>query len=81
MGLRCDARYYRLFYEGHKKGGFQLSADDADCSVLAAFQLIQSRWSQPRLPGWGNIVDNNEVNGLQIFEYDSPNVVDVVIEA
>ncbi len=30
---------------------------------MAAFQLIQSGWGQPGLPGWDSVVDNTEVNG------------------
>ncbi len=32
---------------GLKRGGFELSGDDAESSVLAAFQLVQSGWGQP----------------------------------
>ncbi len=34
---------------------------DAECSVLEAFQLVQSGWGQPGLPGWGSVVDDTEV--------------------
>ncbi len=40
LGLRCNARDSRLYPEGLKRGGFELSVDDAECSVLAAFQLL-----------------------------------------
>ncbi len=43
LGLRCDARDFRLYSVGLKMGGFQLSVDGAECSFLAAFQ-----------PGWGH---------------------------
>ncbi len=32
-------------------------------SVLAAFQLVQSGWGQPELPGWGSVVYNTEIKG------------------
>ncbi len=49
--------------EGLKSGGFELSGDDAESSVLAAFQLVQSGWGQPGLSGWGSVVDNSEMKG------------------
>ncbi len=52
LGLRCNARDSRLHSEGLKGGGFELSGDNAECSVLAAFQLVQSGWGLPGLPGW-----------------------------
>ncbi len=55
LGLCCDARDPRLYPEGLKRGGFELSGDDAESSVLAAFQLAQSGWGQPGLPGWGSV--------------------------
>ncbi len=58
LSLRCNARGSRLNPEGLKRGGFELSDDDAESSVLAAFQLIQSGWGQLGLPGWGSVVDN-----------------------
>ncbi len=58
LGLRCDAREPRL-----KWGGFELSGDAAECSVLAAFQLVQPGWGQPVLPGWDSVVDNTEMKG------------------
>ncbi len=43
-----------VFYsDGFKGDGFQLSGDDAECSVLGAFQLVQSGRGQPGLRGWG----------------------------
>ncbi len=47
LGLRCDARDPRLYLEGLRKGGFDLSGDDAGSSVLTAFQVVQSDWGQP----------------------------------
>ncbi len=44
LGLLCNARDSRLYPEGLKSGGFELSGDDAESSVLTAFQLVQSRW-------------------------------------
>ncbi len=44
-------RYSRLYSEGRKRGGFELSGGDAECSVLAEFQLVQSGWGQPGLLG------------------------------
>ncbi len=63
LGLRCDARDSRLYPERLKRGGFELSCDDAECSVLAAFQLVQSGWGQLGLPDCGRVVDNTEVKG------------------
>ncbi len=63
LGLRCDARDPRLYPEGLKGGGFELSGDDVKSSVLVAFQLVQSGWGQPGLPGWGSVVDNTEMKG------------------
>ncbi len=48
---------------GVKRGGFELSGDDSESSVLAAFQLVQSDWGQPGLAGWGSVVDNTEMKG------------------
>ncbi len=48
---------------GPQEGGVELSGDDAESSVLAAFQLVQSGWGQPGLPGWGSVVDNTEMKG------------------
>ncbi len=62
-GLRCNARDSRLYPEGLKRGGFELTGGDAESSVLAAFQLVQSGWGQPGLPGWGNVVDSTEMKG------------------
>ncbi len=50
LGLRCDTRDSRLYPEGLKRCGFELTGDDAESSVLAAFQLVQSGWGQPGLP-------------------------------
>ncbi len=61
FGLRCNARDSRLYPEGLKRGGFELSGDDAERSVLAAFQLDQSGWGQPGLPGCGSVVQNTEM--------------------
>ncbi len=51
LDLRCNARDFRLYPEGLKKGGFELSGDGAERSVLAAFQLVQSGWGKLGLPG------------------------------
>ncbi len=48
---------------GLKRGDFELSGDDTESSVLAAFQLVQSGWGQPELPGWGNVVYNTKMKG------------------
>ncbi len=64
LGLRCNARDFHLYPEGLKSGGFDLSGDDAESPVLAAFQLVQLGWGQPGLPGWGSVVDNTEMKGL-----------------
>ncbi len=53
----------RLYPEGLKRGGFELSGDDSGSSVLAPFQLVQSGWGQPGLPDWGSVVDNTEMKG------------------
>ncbi len=45
LGLRCNALDSRLYPEGLKRGGFELSGDDAESSVVAAFQLVQSGWA------------------------------------
>ncbi len=63
LGLGCDARASHLYSEGLKSGGFQLFSDDAECSVLAAFQLVQSGWRQPGLPSWSSVVDDTAVKG------------------
>ncbi len=63
LGLRCNARDSRLYPEGLKRGGFELSGDDAESSGLAAFQLVQSGWGRPGLLGWGSVVDNAEMKG------------------
>ncbi len=63
LNLRCNARDSRLYPEGLKRGGFELSSDDAESSVLADFQLVQSGWGQPGLPGWGSVVENAEMKG------------------
>ncbi len=52
-----------LYPVGLKRGGFELPVDDAENSVLAALQLVQSGWGQPGLPGWGSVVDNTETKG------------------
>ncbi len=46
-----------------RRFGFELSGDDAECSVFAAFQLVPSGWGHPGLPGWGSVVDNTEAKG------------------
>ncbi len=61
LGLRCNARDSRLYPEGLKRGGFELSGDDAESPVLAAFQLVQSGCGQPGLPGWGSVVNDTEM--------------------
>ncbi len=48
---------------GLKRSGFVMPGDDAESSVLAAFQLVQSGWGQPGLPGWDSVVDNTEMKG------------------
>ncbi len=63
VGLRCDTRDSRLYPEGLKRCGFELTGDDAESSVLAAFQLAQSGWGQPGLPGWGSVVHKTEMKG------------------
>ncbi len=63
LGLRGNARDSRLYPEDLKGSGFELSGDDAESSVLAAFQLVQSGWGQPGLPRWGSVVDNTEMKG------------------
>ncbi len=63
LGLRCNARDSCHFPEGLKRGGLELSGDNAESSVLAAVQLDQSGWGQPGLRGWGSVVDNTEVKG------------------
>ncbi len=68
LSLRCDARDSPLYPGGLKRGGFELSADDAESSVLAAFQLVQSGWGQSGLPGWGSVVENTEVRGSIDFK-------------
>ncbi len=67
LGLRCNALDSRFYPEGLKRGGFELSGDDAESSVLAAFQLVQSGWGQPGLPGWGSVVDSTEMSLLLPF--------------
>ncbi len=62
-GLRCNARDSHLYLEGLKRGGLELVGDDAESSVLAAFPLVQSGWGQPRLPGWGSVLDITELKG------------------
>ncbi len=61
LGLRCNARDSRLYPEGLMGGDFELSGDDAESSVLAAFQLVQSGWGQPGLPVWGSVVDSTDM--------------------
>ncbi len=61
LGLRCDTRDSRFYSEGFKRNGFQLLGDDVVCSVLAAFQLVQSGRGQPGLRGWGTVVNNTEM--------------------
>ncbi len=68
LGLGCNSRDSRLYSEGLKKGGFELSGHDAESSVLAAFQLVQSGWGQPGLPGWGSVVHNTEMKGPKDLE-------------
>ncbi len=68
VGLRCDASYSRLYTEGLKRGGFELSGDETECSVFANIQLVQSGWGQPGLPGWGSAIDNTEVKGKKDLE-------------
>ncbi len=63
LNFRCNDRDSRLYPEGLKRGGFELSGDDSESSVLAAFQLVQSGWGQPGLPGGGSVVENTEMKG------------------
>ncbi len=65
LGLTCDAPTWdsHFYPEGHKKGGFELPGDDAECPVLAAFQPVQSGWGQPELQGRVSVVDNTEMKG------------------
>ncbi len=63
LGVRCNARDSRRDPESLKRGSFELSGDEAESSVLAAFQLVQSGWGQPGMPGWGSVVDNTEMKG------------------
>ncbi len=58
LGLGCNARDSRLYPKGLKRVGFELSGDDEESSVLAAFQLVQAGWGQPGLPGGGSVVVN-----------------------
>ncbi len=67
LGLRYNARDSRLYPEGLKRCGFELSSDDAENSVLAAFQLVQCGWGQPGLPGWGSVVDSTEMSLLLLL--------------
>ncbi len=64
LGLRCNACDSRLCPGDLKRGGFELSGDDdTESSVLAAFQLVQSGWGQPGLPGWGSVVQSTDIKG------------------
>ncbi len=63
LSLCCNARDPRLYLKGLKRVGFELSSDDMESSVLAAFQLVQSGWGQPGLPGRGSVVENTEMKG------------------
>ncbi len=65
LGLRCNTPDFRLYPEGFKRNGFELSGDNAKSSVLAAFQLVQSGWS---LLGWGRVVDNTEMKSRNDLE-------------
>ncbi len=69
LDLRCDAWDSHLYSDGRKRSGFKLSDDDADRSVLAAFQLWQSGWGQPGLPGWRSLVDKTDVKSLSRRAY------------
>ncbi len=62
LGLPWNARDSRLYPKGLKRDGFELSGDDAESYVFAAFQRVQSGWGQPGLPGWGSVVDNTEMS-------------------
>ncbi len=59
--VRCSGP--RLYPEGLTRGGFELSGDGAESSVLAAFQLVQSGWGQPGLSDWASVVHNTEMKG------------------
>ncbi len=63
LGLCCDARDPRLCPEGLQRGGFDLSGDDAESTVLAAFQLVQWGWGHPGLLNWGSVVHNTKIKG------------------
>ncbi len=63
LNLRFNARDPDLYPEGLKRGGFELSGDDEERSVLAALKLVQSGWGQPGLPGWSSVVDNTGMKG------------------
>ncbi len=63
LNLRCNAWDFRPYPEGLKRGGFELSVDDAESPVLAPFQLVQSGWGQPGLQGWDSVVHNTEKKG------------------
>ncbi len=41
LGLRCDVRDPRLHSEGLKRGGFELSDNDAECSVFAVLLTLK----------------------------------------
>ncbi len=49
--------------KGIKRGGFELSGDDAERSVLSTLQLVQLGWGQSGLPGWDSVVDSTEMKG------------------
>ncbi len=73
LDLRCDAWDSRLYSEGRKRSGFELSDDEEGRSVLAAFQLGQSGWGQPGLPGRRSAVDNTDAKGpIDLEEFTFP---------
>ncbi len=43
----------------HLYHGFELSGDDAECSVSATFQLVQPGWGQPGFSTRGSVVEKH----------------------
>ncbi len=68
LGFHCNAWDSCFYSEGRKRCGFELSGDDSESSVLAAFQLVPSGWGQPVLPGLGSVVHNTEIKSPIDFE-------------
>ncbi len=63
LGLRCNARNSLFHSQGLKWSCFELSVVNLECSVLTAFQLVHSDWSQLGLPSWGSVVDYAKLKG------------------